>query len=224
MALDVENRQSFRKLDWLAADWELLVDGVVARHGRLRVPSIEPLGRQPPWHCRARFRLVTTTFASPCGGRRSAMSGGHRPAISWRGTRSRCGEGGRPGRATEGGPPDTALTEAVRPNLWRAATDNDGFKLMPELAQRLRVGGQALRRWQQTGVDRLPADQLVAHHVEITDDAQGRTYRHVFEVPESLADLPRVGVMFSVASRASQGCGGSDAARTRTTPTATGRR
>jgi beta-galactosidase len=93
------------------------------------------------------------------------------------------------------------LTEPVRPNLWRAATDNDGFKLMPELAQRLRVGGQALRRWQQTGVDRRPADQLVAHHVEVTDDAQGRTYRHLFEVPESLADLPRVGVMFGVAGR-----------------------
>ena len=198
--LDVENRQSFRKLDWLAAHWELLVDGAIARHGRLRVPSIEPLS--------------SASVALPC----AVPSGDHdvRLTVRWSTVRDEwwapaghlvawdqvtLGEGWRPGRAADGGTPDTALTEAVRPNLWRAATDNDGFKLMPELAQRLRVGGQALRRWQQTGVDRLPADQLVAHHVEITDDAQGRTYQHVFEVPESLADLPRVGVMFGVAAR-----------------------
>ena len=55
--------------------------------------------------------------------------------------------------------------------------------------------------WQQAGVDRLPADELVDHHVEIADDGYGRTYRHVVEVPQSLADLPRVGVMFSVEPR-----------------------
>jgi beta-galactosidase len=72
---------------------------------------------------------------------------------------------------------------------------------MPELAQRLRVGGSALRRWQQAGVDRMPADQLVDHRVEITDDIQGRTYRHVFEVPSALDDLPRIGVIFGVQPR-----------------------
>jgi beta-galactosidase len=199
-ALGIENRQSFRKLDWVAAHWELLVDGAIARHGRLRVPSIEPLS--------------SASVALPC----AVPSGDHdvRLTVRWSTVRDEwwapaghlvawdqitLGDGWRPPRVADGGTPDTALTERVRPNLWRAATDNDGFKLMPELAQRLRVGGQALRRWQQTGVDRRPADQLVAHHVEVTDDAQGRTYRHVFEVPESLADLPRVGVTFGVAGR-----------------------
>jgi len=104
-------------------------------------------------------------------------------------------------KACEAELPDAALTAPPQLNLWRAATDNDGFKLMPELAQRLRVGGQALRRWQQAGVDQLPAEDLVDHHLELTDDAYCRTYRHTIEVPSSLADLPRVGVTFSVERR-----------------------
>ncbi len=104
-------------------------------------------------------------------------------------------------RASSGGRPSDALVEPPLLNLWRAATDNDGFKLMPELAQRLRVGGQALRRWQEAGVDRRPADELVDHTMSVTDDSAGRTYRHVVVVPESLRDLPRVGVIFAVDPR-----------------------
>ncbi len=40
--LQVENRQSFLGLDWLTADWDLLVDGEVARRGRLKVPPVGP--------------------------------------------------------------------------------------------------------------------------------------------------------------------------------------
>ena len=199
-ALDVENRQSFRKLDWLAAHWELIVDGAVARHGRLRVPSIEPLSSASvalpcpvpsgdhDIRLTVRWSTVHDEWWAPAG-----------QLVAWDQVTLR--EGWRSPGAAEGEPPDSALTRVPRPNLWRAATDNDGFKLMPELAQRLRVGGQALRRWQQSGVDHLPADQLVEHHVEISDDARGRTYRHVFDVPDSLADLPRVGVSFSVEPR-----------------------
>ncbi len=84
-------------------------------------------------------------------------------------------------------------------NLWRAATDNDGFKLMPELAQRLRVGGQALRRWQEAGVDRLPARRVGRPHA-VGRRRQCRAHATGMSsmVPESLPDLPRVGVTFAV--------------------------
>ena len=66
---------------------------------------------------------------------------------------------------------------------------------------RLRVGGQALRQWQDAGVDDLPADQLVGHHVDTYDDGAGTLYRHRVDVPDGLADLPRIGVLFTLPSR-----------------------
>jgi len=38
----ITNRQWFTELDWLTAEWELLVDGVVSRRGRLDVPRVRP--------------------------------------------------------------------------------------------------------------------------------------------------------------------------------------
>ena len=46
---------------------------------------------------------------------------------------------------------DDLLVLPVELALWRAPTDNDGFKLMPELSERLGVGGQALRLWKEAG-------------------------------------------------------------------------
>jgi beta-galactosidase len=75
---------------------------------------------------------------------------------------------------------------------------------MPDLSRRLRVGGKALAAWQDVGLDRLPADQLVGHDVRVERDEHGTTYRHVVEVPEALADLPRVGVSFTLPGRFSR--------------------
>ncbi|HTH05737.1 MAG TPA: glycoside hydrolase family 2 TIM barrel-domain containing protein, partial [Ilumatobacteraceae bacterium] len=199
-ALVVENRQSFRTLDWLTAHWELLIDGEVARHGRLRVPRVEPhSGRSVAVPCALpagehdlRLTVRWTTARDEWWAEAGWLVAWDQ--VTLRESRPR----GMPPRAD---PPDAALVSEPRLNLWRAPTDNDGFKLMPELAQRLRVGGQALRHWQAARVDTLPADALVDHHVEVTDDAHGRSYRHQIEVPETLADLPRVGVIFSVEPR-----------------------
>ncbi len=94
------------------------------------------------------------------------------------------------------------LAPSIEPELtlWRAPVDNDGFKLMPDLAERLRVGGLALARWQKLGIDRRDPEELVEHRAEVVaDDGRGRTtYRHVVEVPDELADLPRVGVRFAL--------------------------
>ena len=74
---------------------------------------------------------------------------------------------------------------------------------MPDLSERLRIGGQGLRLWRAAGVDTRPADDLVRHVVRRSgaDDGSAVTYRHLVDVPDDLADLPRVGVQFAVPGR-----------------------
>ena len=57
-------------------------------------------------------------------------------------------------------------------DVW-AATDNDGFKLLPDLRQRIGVGGTALQRWLDAGIDHLPAEQFVQHRVRRVEFAVG---------------------------------------------------
>jgi beta-galactosidase len=91
------------------------------------------------------------------------------------------------------------MASGVELSIFRAPVDNDGFKLMPELSRRIGVGGTALVGWQDAGVDRLPADELVehTHRVEELDDGS-QIHHHVVNVPEALADLARVGVTFQL--------------------------
>jgi beta-galactosidase len=199
--LRVENRQSFTGLDSLDARWELVVDGVVARRGRLRVPAVAPHASVvvplpcdlPPAGVDAALTVRWTT-------RRDQWFAPAGHLVAWDQVVLRERRRALPARAP-GGPAADVLVSPPRLNLWRAATDNDGFKLMPELAIRLRVGGQGLRIWQEAGVDRLPADELVGHEVHVSEDASGTVYRHVVEVPGHLADLPRVGVLFTLPGR-----------------------
>jgi beta-galactosidase len=94
---------------------------------------------------------------------------------------------------------DEVLVSPVELTIWRAAVDNDGFKLMPELAKRIRVGGQALGHWYAAGVDHSDADELVRHTWDRAVAADGSVeYRHVVDVPDQLADLPRIGVQFTL--------------------------
>ena len=70
--------------------------------------------------------------------------------------------------------------------LWRAATDNDGIKLLPELRERIGVGGKALTDWLAAGLHERPADELVQHRLR----RDGNHFEHTVVVPEALADLP----------------------------------
>ncbi len=96
------------------------------------------------------------------------------------------------------------LTRPVELSVFRAATDNDGFKLMPELRQRIRVGGSALQSWLEAGLDRRPADDVVDHRVERREVTGGIEFHHTVIVPPELADLPRVGATFGLPGRFSQ--------------------
>ena len=105
---EIENRQSFRELDWLAAHWELLVDGEVAASrpaaGAVRRTALDP----PRWRCRApvpsgdhdvrltvRWSTVRDEWWAPAG-----PSRGVGPGHAARGRRSPA--------AAEGEPPDSA--------------------------------------------------------------------------------------------------------------------
>ena len=225
--LRVENRRSFIGLGDLRARWEVLVDGVAARRGTLRVPDVGPhssatvplpdlpdgLGKDHDVHVTVRWETRDDTWFARAGhvvawdqvqiqvGK--ARHAGSRPTASpadsdeW-GRDALLAATGADG-LQNGSPADSLVSPQL--NLWRAPTDNDGFKLMPDLAQRLRVGGHALRLWREAGLDRRPAEDLVRHRVLVERDEHGTTYRHTVDVPESLADLPRIGVCFRLPAR-----------------------
>jgi beta-galactosidase len=92
------------------------------------------------------------------------------------------------------------LVAPVQLCIWRAAVDNDGYKLMPELFEKQGTGGQALRNWQRAGIDKISAEKLVNHKVSRSVSPDGRSvlFEHEVVVPKSLADLPRVGVSFAL--------------------------
>jgi beta-galactosidase len=94
------------------------------------------------------------------------------------------------------------LVAPVTLEVFRATTDNDGFKLLPELSLRHKIGGDGWQRWTEAGLDRRRADELVEHTWSRAAAADGSVeYRHQVEVPEALADLPRVGVSFALPAR-----------------------
>ena len=130
--LRIENRQSFRDLSDLRRDWELLVGDEVVESGTLEPPLVAPhAGDHGPAPARGFAAAHACRDCSRCAGRPPRTVG--TPAGSPRRVgpgrdRPRCGAGRRH-RADD--PRLDALAEAPRPNLWRAPTDNDGFKLMP---------------------------------------------------------------------------------------------
>jgi beta-galactosidase len=202
--LTITNRRSFVGLDDLRARWELLADGAVVARGRLDVPAIAPRASATvplpvalpaggaELHLTVRFEQRRATPWAPAG-----------HAVAWdqvelrRAPRSR----GASMVASRGSVADL-LASPVELCLFRAPIDNDGFKLMPELSRRIRVGGTRLVAWQDAGLDAHPAGELVDHHrvdhhhVTETLDDGSQIHSHTVVVPDELADLARVGVQF----------------------------
>ena len=208
-SLVISNRQSFTDLRGLRATWELLVDGEVQRSGRLALPAVAP-------HSSATVALPCTL---PAGGGEVQLTVRFHTArdlpwaakghlVAWDQVSLRAAAKGRSPAAPlvddRARDVDEALIAPVTLTVWRGPTDNDGFKLIPDLSKRLGVGGRALVRWQETGVDRLPADQLVQHTCARREVAGGVEFHHDVTVPEELADLARVGVQFALPARFDQ--------------------
>lgn len=199
----VRNRQSFRDLSWLRAEWELVLDGAPVKRGKLTVPKCAagtslkvpvPAGAAVPRGARD-ARLLVRWFTRNDG---SWATAGH--LVAWDEVALRTSV-----RAKSPAPRSAASAEvpaevaSVEPavTIWRAAVDNDGFKIMPDL----RGFGGSLRRWTEQGIDARDAE-LVDHETKRTVTADGSVhFTHRVRVPRHLDDIPRVGVMFPVPSR-----------------------
>ena len=209
--LRIANRRSFTGLDDLVGEWEMSVAGRTVTSGRLRLPKTAPHSsvdvalpvEVPPGddevHLTVRWTQRHDTWFAPAG-----------HLVAWdqvelrRAKRSRRIGRRRIPRSSgqETTPLDDLLRSPVELALWRAPTDNDGFKLMPELSEHLGIGARALARWKAAGLHERPADDLVGHTHHRQVDADGTVlHHHVVEVPDHLDDLPRVGVSFRLPGR-----------------------
>ncbi len=198
--LRIENRRSFTDLTDLRARWELTVEGHVIESGMLDVPPVAPHETNTvplPFdrpdrshsdvHLTIRWELRDATWYAPAGHVVASDQIELRPPRRSKSTSEHVG----------------AVTDAVSPalHLWRSPIDNDGFKLMPDLGRRLRVGGTSMERWENAGVDMADPESLVDHDMTVSVDGEATMFRHVVDVPDSMADLPRIGVTFPVPDR-----------------------
>ncbi|MGA9275497.1 glycoside hydrolase family 2 TIM barrel-domain containing protein [Ilumatobacter sp.] len=196
--LRITNRRSHTAVDDLVSTWELTVAGVVVGSGEIDVevapresititmPCAVPA--EPDTHLRVDWRQRSATAWAPAG-----------HLVAWDQVELRA-----PKRIKAGGLAASVGAfdvTSIEPNvsIFRAPTDNDGFKLMPELTERFGIGGRALAHWQATGIDVGPADGIVDHtHRDEVDGDGGVVHRHTVVVPDELTDLARVGATFEL--------------------------
>ncbi|TPW11389.1 MAG: beta-galactosidase [Acidimicrobiaceae bacterium] len=206
----ITNRQSFVGLEAYAVAWDLRVAGEVVQTGKLALPAVPPSSSvditapcrvtdgTDEVHLSVRFTLRKPTWYAPAGHLVAADQIELRRAPRVRVKARRRGSDGRAAI-------DDLLVSPIELSLWRAPIDNDGFKLMPDLSRRIGVGGTGLVRWQDAEVDTRPAEELVEHTWDRLVESDGSVeYRHRVVVPDSLPDLPRVGVTFALPARFSR--------------------
>lgn len=211
----VLNRQTFRDLSWLRGTWSVTVDGRDIDHGTW---SPEVGGGQSSlvdWpvdlaRCQSLDGEVLVTFRWTTRTATSWCEQGH--LVAWdqimvkqpddtpSADVEQANHARQPSTAGSGAfEPADMMLDGPRLHLWRAATDNDGFKLMPDLAERMGIGGKALWRWLDQGLSTKDPESLVQHrHTSHRDDRGGHIHEHTVFVPEHLVDLPRVGVIFEL--------------------------
>jgi beta-galactosidase len=94
---------------------------------------------------------------------------------------------------------DDVLAGGPELTLWRAAVDNDGFKLQPVLGDGLEGRGPALWRWLHYGLADGVPEGLVRHRQRVTRADDGSlVVEHDVELDEALADPPRVGAVLTL--------------------------
>ncbi len=238
----ISNRDSFASLDRLTGTWELTADGDEVKRGKLpplRIAPGESLEVELDLPPGGGERFVTFRFflraatdwapaghevawqqlAAPARARRRAPgrhippdehgaleAAGVRAVVDWKtGRLTDLSAGGR-----------NVLVEGPRLQLWRAPTDNDGLRLLPER------GSGVLPRWLELGLDRmeqrLESIRVTRTGVEVAHRATGRgrwddaLHRHAYRllgsgdllvenevrVGSELRDLPRVGVALTL--------------------------
>ena len=211
----VENRQDWRDLSWLRAEWELTADGERVAGGQLPLPDVEPGGTAtvaiPGWRGanpddgEVLLTVVTRTAADE-----PWANAGHE--VGWGQVVIREAPRGLARSESAAPAPVDDAGRLVHPwlaaspelSLWRAATDND------------RIGGMA-DAWEQRGLDALSRKvtsidrdgsvanvamehaardgSVIRHDREVIATDEGFTVRERIAVPDDLTDLARVGVV-----------------------------
>jgi beta-galactosidase len=217
----LENRGNFRDTSWLRATWELADDGIATASGALPLPAIPPGARaevdipgfaMPPSGAGDRSLTLRFTLAEDAGWAPAGFEVGWAQvelATRWSDDDGTDWTGDvqvdDAGRLVH-----PALAAAPELALWRAPTDND------------RIGGLG-ERWLAWGLPALTrrldaverdADAVtvrstwttgagiaVPHQARLSRDAAGRIrVEEAVEIPEALADLPRVGTLLTLAA------------------------
>jgi beta-galactosidase len=198
----ISNRRSFTDLADLVGTWTLLVDGEATEHGELDTDRLPPNASfESPLPCavptygevvlRCEWRLRSTDWFAPTG---------HLVAhdeVVLRNSRRMSPRKLAPAEIAR----LDELGIAPETSLWRAATDNDGFKLSPHLALTIGVGGSALGRWLAAGLHLGTVPDVITHRHSADRTERHEIHRHLIDIPDELADLPRVGVAFGVPER-----------------------
>ena len=94
--------------------------------------------------------------------------------------------------------PSQGVSVSPRVTLWRAAVDNDGFKMMPHLWNGF---GKSLERWLQQGIATDDADVLQSTTSQVERADGSVRFEHTVVVPDEFHDLPRIGATFEVPAR-----------------------
>ena len=195
--LALHNHQWFSDLSAYAASWSLLVDGKVAKRGTLRVPACAPQDTVKvalPATVPDDAQEVHLTLEWTLRRATSWADAGH--VVAWDQVTLREPASHRAPVRRRRADPHVEITPYV--TIWRAAIDNDGFKMMPHL---WRGFGRSLERWTTAGIP-LDDAALVSSTTTRTERSDGSiAWEHEIVIPEHLADLPRVGVWFELPRR-----------------------
>ncbi len=205
----IANRRFFTDLSDLEARWELSVDGEAVEAGIWDLPTIEP----------QESLSVDLPFTDPAGGGlaeaeviftvtwhlRSASwyaPAGHMEAWDQVVVKERVSAVSHPTTARD---PGDLLLSAVEPWIWRATTDNDGFKLLPELSERFGIGGRAWSQWTAAGLPDRRSDEVmeIEHEIEPAPGG-GVIHRFRYRVTEETADSARLGIRCALPAHFSQ--------------------
>lgn len=214
--LTVTNRRSFTGLDDLTATWTLLQNGTSSTSGPLELPEIAP-GSSATISLPTEVSTVLDAMdtAGPDGDEivlTVVLALTHATWFAPAGHALAWDQGVLATRTTPLPAPagctdmdaqllTRTLLSPLGPIVMRAPTDNDGFKLMPELRDTLGVGGSALSAWERASVLSRPTDTLVDWSARVERSDEGELHHHRIVVPEELDDAGRVGVRFALPRR-----------------------
>ena len=195
--LKVTNKQWFSTLDGLVARWQLVVDGKVEKSGVLTVPEVAPDSFvKVPVPVRVAASAQEAFLNIEWSLTRATLWAQKGHVVAWDQVALRTSKKtGVLSKETRRAP---VVSVSPRVTLWRAATDNDGFKMMPHLWSQF---GRSLERWLASGIATSDSD-VVQSETRIQQLIGGATrYEHKVVLTKDLADAPRIGATWEIPAR-----------------------